>query len=375
MIEVLEPYLIVWRTIALRDREVIDALVDPSHAGPSPQLRAALASWPGRYDWSDENDGRHLILTRRTDTPYPEAWWFHALLLVATVFCTTYAGAVFRGALDPSVMFVWSGLVRLDPDFLRRLIQGLTFSVPLVAILLTHELGHYFTARRYLLDTSPPFFIPLPFLPGWFIGTLGAFIRLRTILSDRRQLLDVGIAGPIAGFLLAVPVFWFGLRHSTPLSPDFPVSGLVVRLGVPVEVGHSLVTLGVQYLAGLGGQSLELHPIAFAGWFGIFVTMLNMLPIAQLDGGHILYAAAPRWHARVAVVIWGVLAVLGFLWLGWGLWAVLILILARGQLRHPPVLDVYRPLPAGRRWLLLVALLLFVVTFAPVPFKVDPIHL
>jgi len=375
VIEVLETYLIVWRTIALRDREVIDALVDPSHAAPSPQLSAALAQWPGEHYWSDEKDGRHLVLTRRTDTPHREAWWVHALLLVATVLCTTYAGAVFRNALEPSVMFAWEGLLTLDREFLGKLLQGLTFSIPLVVILLAHELGHYFTARRYDLDTSPPYFIPLPFLPGWFIGTLGAFIRLRTILSDRRQLLDVGIAGPIAGFLIAVPAFWLGLRYSIPLPPGDPMGeGLVVRLGVPVEVGHSLVTLGVQYLAGLSGQSLELHPIAFAGWFGIFVTMLNMLPIAQLDGGHILYAAAPRWHARVAIVFWGVLALLGFLWLGWGVWAALILILSRGQLRHPPVLDVYRPLPPGRRWLLLAALILFILTFSPTPFKVDPIH-
>jgi Zn-dependent protease len=373
VLEVLETYLIVWRTIALRDREVIDALVDPSHSAPSPQLAAALAQWPGTYYWSDETDGRHLVLTRPTDKPAPEAWWLHVLLLVATVLCTTYAGAVFRDALPPSVMYFWSGLLALDREFLGKLVQGLTFSVPLVGILLAHELGHYFTARRYKLDTSPPFFIPIPFFPGWFIGTLGAFIRLRTILSDRRQLLDVGIAGPIAGFLIAVPVFWLGLRHSIPLPPGHHLEGLVVHLGVPVEVGHSLVTLGVQQLAGMAGQSLVLHPIAFAGWFGIFVTMLNMLPIAQLDGGHILYAAAPRWHARVAVVFWGILALLGFVWLGWGIWAVLILLLSRGQLRHPPVLDGYRPLPSGRRWLLLAALILFVVTFAPMPFKVEPI--
>ena len=374
MIEVLETYLIVWRTIALRDREVIDALVDPSHAAPSPQLSAALAQWPGRYYWSDERDGRHLVLTRPTDRPKREAWWLHVALLGATLLCTTYAGAVFRDVLHPSVMFLWSGLLTLDREFLGRFVQGLTFSVPLVGILLAHELGHYFTARRYQLDTSPPFFIPIPFLPGWFIGTLGAFIRLRTILSDRRQLLDVGIAGPIAGFLIAVPAFWIGLHYSVPLPTNQPLEGLVVRLGVPVEVGHSLATLGVQYLAGLGGQTLELHPIAFAGWFGIFVTMLNMLPIAQLDGGHILYAAAPRWHTRVAVAFWVLLALLGFLWMGWGLWAALILLLSRGQLRHPPVLDVHRPLPGGRRWLLLAALVLFVLTFAPTPFRVDPLR-
>lgn len=370
MIEVLETYLIVWRTIALRDREVIDALVDPSHAGPSPQLAAALTRWPGRYYWCDERDGRHLVLTRRPQRPDHEAWWLHLALLMATILCTTYAGAVFRDALPPSVLYFGSGLISLDREFLGKLVQGLAFSLPLIAILLAHELGHYFAARHYLLDASPPFFIPVPVFPGWFIGTLGAFIRLRTILSDRRQLLDVGVAGPIAGFLVAVPVLWFGLRHSIPLPPGHATEGLVVHLGVTVELGHSLVTLAMQNLAGLGGVSLVLHPIGFAGWFGMFVTMLNLLPIAQLDGGHILYAALPRWHSRAAVAFWGILVVLGyFFWSGWAVWAVLILLLSRGRLGHPPVLDGYRPMPRSRRWLLLGALALFIVTFAPVPFR------
>ena len=373
MIAVLETYLIVWRTIALRDREVIDALVDPSHAGPSPEISAALEHWPGRYYWSDEPDGRHLVLTRRAVRPQPEAWWLHVLLLVATVLCTTYAGAVFRDALPPSVMTFWTGLVALDREFLGQLLQGLTFSVPLIGILLAHELGHYFTARRYLLDTSPPYFIPVPVFPGLFIGTLGAFIRLRTILSDRRQLLDVGIAGPIAGFLVALPALWFGLRESIVLPAGHASEGLIVHLGVTVELGHSLATLGMQHLAGLGGEALVLHPVAFAGWFGIFLTMLNLLPIAQLDGGHILYSALPRLHGRAAVLFWALLGILGyFFWVGWGAWALLILLLSRGRLGHPPVLDGHRPLPPSRRWLVVGAVVLFALTFSPIPFWVQP---
>jgi len=140
VIEVLETYLIVWRTIALRDREVIDALVDPSHAAPSPQLSAALAHWPGRYYWSDEVDGRHLVLTRRTDPPATEAWWLHALLLAATVLCTTYAGAVFQQALDPSVMFVWSGLVTLDREFLNRVFTRVDQSIAMAALFTAYHL-------------------------------------------------------------------------------------------------------------------------------------------------------------------------------------------------------------------------------------------
>lgn len=367
MSETLSTYLIVWRTIALRDREVIDALVDPAHAGPSPALAAALARWPGRYYWSAERDGRHLVLTRVHQPAESEAWWLHVALLAATILCTTYAGAVFQGAL-PANPFEYFR-VRSDwGEFFRRLLPGLAFSLPLIGILLAHELGHFFAARRYQLDTSPPYFIPVPIFP-WFIGTMGAFIRLRTILSDRRQLLDVGIAGPIAGFVVALPVMWFGLKFSSPLPPEQMGTALVVYLGIPIQLGDSLVTLALRELTGLGGQALQLHPTAFAGWFGIFVTMLNLLPIAQLDGGHIFYAAAPRWHRTAAVVFWAVLGVLGYLfWHGWALWAVLILVLSRGRLGHPPVLDSYRPLPQSRRWLALVALLLFVITFSPVPF-------
>lgn len=370
MSDTLQAYLIVWRTIALRDREVIDALVHPSHAGPSPELAAALARWPGHYYWSRERDGSHLVLTRRSESLGSEAWWLHVALLFATILCTTYAGAVFQRTLGPS----WSefvGHLRMpDIEFLRMLAPGLAFSLPLIAILLAHELGHYFTARRYQLDTSPPYFIPVPIYP-YFIGTMGAFIRLRTILSDRRQLLDVGIAGPIAGFLIAVPALWYGIAHSAPAELGY--AGLTVWLGMPVQLGESLVTLAIRELTGVGGRALHLHPVGFAGWFGIFVTMLNLLPLSQLDGGHIFFAALPRWHRRAAILFWVALAVLGLLsWRGWLVWAVLILLLARGRLGHPPVLDNYRPLPRSRRWLAVAALVLFAITFAPIPFIPGP---
>jgi membrane-associated protease RseP (regulator of RpoE activity) len=246
----------------------------------------------------------------------------------------------------------------------------LVFSLPLLAILLCHELGHYVTARRYLLDVSPPFFIPVPLWPT-FIGTMGAFIRLRTLLSDRRQLFDVGIAGPIAGFLVAVPVLWYGLRLSGPLAPGIDATGMVLWIGAqPYELGDSFVTLGLRLLVQGDVSPMSVHPLAFAGWVGIFVTMLNLLPIAQLDGGHILFAALPRLHERIALVFWVLLAVLGwYTWFGWLIWGMLILLLSRGRLGHPPVLDSWRPLPNSRRLLAWVALLLFVLTFSPTPFR------
>jgi membrane-associated protease RseP (regulator of RpoE activity) len=245
---------------------------------------------------------------------------------------------------------------------------GLAFAVPLLAILLSHELGHYLMARRYQLDVSPPYFIPVPLFPS-FIGTMGAFIRLRTVLSDRRQLFDVGLAGPIAGFVAAVPVLLVGLVLSQPLSSLGGMEGMVLQVqGDGYLLGDSIVTLALRWLVH-GGAAVSLHPVAFAGTLGMFVTMINLMPMAQLDGGHILYAARPRLHRRAALVFWLVVLGLGHWWIGWYLWAGLVLVLSRGRLDHPPLLDAYRPFPASRRWLLWVAAVLFLLTFAPAPFK------
>ena len=180
-----------------------------------------------------------------------------------------------------------------------------------------HELGHYVTARWYQLDVSPPYFIPVPLIPS-FIGTMGAFIRLRTLLSDRRQLLDVGVAGPLAGFAIALPVLWIGLALSHPPPGHGELSGMLLAIGNETfGLGDSLVTLALRELTHGGTRTLLLHPLAFAGWVGMFVTMLNLLPISQLDGGHILYAALPRWHARAALMCWAVILALGWYWKGW----------------------------------------------------------
>lgn len=359
----LAPFLLAWRTTPLHDREVVDALVDPAHAGPSAPLTAALRNWPGSYYWSDEPDGRHLVLTR----PSPrrrEAWGVHALLFAAVVTTTTLTGAMIAGTISvhPGA---WGGAA-----FFRGLPHGLLFSLPLLAILFTHEMGHYITARHYQVDVSPPFFLP-GFPPPFGIGTFGAFIRLRTIVSDRRQLLDIGAAGPIAGFIVAVPILWIGLLHSHPTTME-NFHGMVVRLGDDLLFpGDSIVTLLLRQMVPGGGASGDvlLHPTAFAGWFGMFVTMLNLLPMAQLDGGHIVYAATPRLHQPVARAFWVIVMLLGWFWFGWLVWGFIVLLLSRGQLRHPPVLDVYRPLPASRRWLAWLSLVLFILTFAPAPFR------
>jgi Zn-dependent protease len=359
----LAPFLLAWRTTPLHDREVVDALVDPAHAGPppSPALADALGQWPGTYYWSNEPEGRHLVLTR-PNLRRREAWGVHILLLAAVLVTTTLTGAMIAGTISVHPAD-WGGA-----GFLGGLTHGLLFSLPLLGILFAHEMGHYITARRYQVDVSPPFFLP-GFPPPFGIGTFGAFIRLRSIVNDRRQLLDIGAAGPIAGFLVALPVLWIGLLHSHPATPDM-LHGMVVRLGDELLLpGDSIVTLLLRRLAPGASGDILLHPTAFAGWFGMFVTMLNLLPMAQLDGGHIVYAATPRWHQPVARAFWVIVMLLGWFWIGWLMWGVIVLALSRGQLRHPPVLDAYRPLPPSRRWLAWLSLLLFILTFAPAPFR------
>jgi Zn-dependent protease len=368
----LSAFLLAWRTAPLPDREVIDALVHPDHAGPSPALAAALAAWPGSYYWSDEPEGRHLILTRPTAPRPRERWGWHVLLLLATLYTITFAGAVIASGIwytGPLVFFT-SGHPGY-PGFVRAWSTGLPFSLPLIAILLCHELGHYVVARRYQLDVSLPYFIPAPLVPT-FIGTMGAFIRLRTIVSDRRQLFDIGVAGPIAGFLVAIPVLAVGLMLSHPVAPVEGFRGLVVYFGggPQIPLGDSLATLALRRLLVGNAAAISVHPAAFAGWVGLFVTMLNLLPMSQLDGGHILYAVWPRRHRTVALAFWVLIVALGAFWLGWLLWGLLVLALSRGRLSHPPVLDAHRPLPPSRRGLSWAALVLFLLTFAPVPFKI-----
>jgi Zn-dependent protease len=370
----LAPYFLAWRTTALRDREVIDALVHPADAGPSPALAEALTRWGGHYYWSEEPGGRWLVLT----VPHParrERWWLHALLFGLTLVTTTIAGGVLQGTVG--VDDTW-GLLRGRIAFAgspwHALAGGLVFSVPLVTILLAHELGHYVTARRYRLDVSPPYFLPVPLWPS-LIGTMGAFIRLRTLLSDRRQLFDVGIAGPIAGFVVAVPVLVAGIWLSR-VVPSFPggPTGMLLVLGPDsadrLLIGDSPITLLARWATHGQLGAIVLNPLAFAGVIGMFVTMINLMPMAQLDGGHILYATAPRWHRRVATVFWVAVLALGSRWLGWYIWAGLVLLLSRGRLDHPTVLEPARPLPRSRRPLAWVAAVIFFLTFAPVPFKV-----
>jgi membrane-associated protease RseP (regulator of RpoE activity) len=294
----------------------------------------------------------------------------HLLLFVLTCGTTFVAGAQLAGSFD----------VR----------AGVQFAGTLMTILLCHEMGHYIVARRHQLDVSLPYFIPLP--PFVSLGTMGAVIRMRRPISDRNQLIDVGAAGPLAGLVAAIPLLLVGLS----LSP----LGHSTQEGSVIE-GNSLAYLALkflvhgQYLPAADGTDVQLHPMAFAAWVGLLITMINLIPIGQLDGGHIASAwLGPRhermsgWLHRLLLVVGAaVVAFLlaegrsaGWTWedsltraalagMPWLVWAVLLLVMRRlsGGVYHPPVEG--EPLSRGRRVLAAVMVIVFVLLFTPIPLR------
>ena len=284
-------------------------------------------------------------------------YWLHLLLFALTFMTTTVTGALmvhnFRYNLPAF------DLERDLTAFLNMwnhpfsLVSGLPFSLALLAILLAHELGHYLTCRYYRVRASLPYFIPAP----TFIGTFGAFIRITSPIYSRRVLFDIGIAGPLAGFVFLLPALAIGLAFSKVL-PGIAHRGDLV-FGVPPLVW----LLEKAIFPGVAAADIYLHPVARAAWVGIFATALNLLPIGQLDGGHILYAFLGERHKLVSKVFIAALVPLGFLYWPWFLWAVLLAILGRG---HPSIFDATR-LDSGRGWLGCLALLIFGLCFMPAP--------
>ncbi len=285
-----------------------------------------------------------------------ERWWLHGLLLLLTAGTTTYVGAGFALNFRPGLLPAGGA----SPGSLTPLVQGaLSFSLPLLAILFSHEMGHYLMCRRYGIDASPPYFLPFPSL----VGTLGAFIRIRQPIASKRQLFDIGVAGPIAGFVVAIPLLFWGIAHSRPnLSPVLEEGTILFRYPLAVTFVQNLI-LGQTFTS---EQAVE-HPVFLAAWFGLFVTALNLLPIGQLDGGHALYAVLGRIQRRAAWPILIALALLGLKWPGWWLWVVITLVIG---VRHPPVLDEDEPLDTTRLAVAVLVLLIFAVCFAPVPIVV-----
>ncbi len=330
-----------------------------------------------------EEDGEQVILLV-DQLPKGETGpiWVNLVLLVLTILSVTFTGAQFAAA------------DRVEPfklpfgEFVQYLLTGWPFAVSLMGILLAHEFGHYLVGRAHGENVTLPYFIPFPFSD---FGTMGAFINMKEIPKNRKHLMDIGMAGPLIGLVVAVVVLFVGLNLSTvgPIETDLP-EGYVHFLE-----GNSLFYLLAKYLTfgkllpqpasygdlspvlywiryfftgtpvPLGGLDVQIHPVAWAGWAGLFVTAMNLIPAGQLDGGHILYVLLGKKTAkRVYPFILIALAALGFSWPGWWLWAALIFFLGR---HYAEPLDQITPIDRKRKWLGVLALVLFLLIFIPVP--------
>ncbi len=295
-------------------------------------------------------------MTPETSQPtLPDVQWREVrvplALFFATLLTTLLAGAYQEGG-DP---------LRHPAD----LVRGLPFSLTLMTILFVHEMGHYVASRRYGVRTTLPYFIPGPWPPLGLIGTFGAFIRMQSPIVEKNALMDIGAAGPIAGFIAAMFAVVVGLQTSQVVPTG---SGtFLLHLGDPLMFSWTAHLLGKTAPA---GYDVVLNSVGFAGWIGLFVTTLNLLPIGQLDGGHIAYAMFGKKQKYLSVAMIFVLLFLGTLgWSGWYVWAVLAGVLG---VHHPPIRDEEIPLDLHHQLVGGVSILLFIVTFMPVPFRFGP---
>lgn len=299
----------------------------------------------------EQNDVRLVVLpgaasTQPADRP---KWGLHWLLFIATIATTTWAGALNAGV--NLIQQPW------------RFAVGLPYSVALLAILGAHEMGHYFAARAHGISVTPPFFIPVPFA----LGTFGAFIKIKSTTPSRRALFDVAAAGPLAGLVFAIPALLIGLHYSKIIPANSPLAA--AQAGV--DVGSSLLLAGLAKLSlgasVLHGDRLFLHPLAFAGWLGLIITALNLLPIGQLDGGHISHALFGSQYARgIGIVAIAALFFLAlFVWPGLMFWAFIVFFVA--GTRDVPAANDVTPVNLTRKALGYFTFLLMLLIITPVP--------
>jgi membrane-associated protease RseP (regulator of RpoE activity) len=284
-------------------------------------------------------------------TPKPRRLLLHIGLFLATVLTTTAAGA-FQDGVN----------LLVDPWLIYR---GIPFAASMLAILGTHEMSHFLTSRRHGLDVTLPFFLPGPPFPPPLPGTFGALIRIRSPILDKLTLVDVGCSGPLAGILVAVPVLVIGLLLS-------PVKAMPAGADQGLILGEPLLFKLICWLT-LGPlgphDQVIMNPVAFAGWLGLLITALNLLPVGQLDGGHVIYALFPRWHRRISITFIVLLVIFGILtWQGWLLWAVILTVMG---VRHPPPYCDWIPLDRRRKILGVITIVVFVLTFTPMPFNLS----
>ncbi len=330
-------------------------------------------------------DGRQVVyLVTSLNASPPAKTWVNAVLLILTVLSVWLAGAVYAFSYNHPNAEI-NSLVELYRVTLLNFWDGLPFALSLMAILLAHEFGHYLMGRKHNENVTLPFFIPLP-IPGG-IGTMGAVIQMKSPVKNRRLLLDIGIAGPIAGLVVAIPVLLLGLSLSKlgPVQPFSQLEGnsilyLLLKYSVfgkllpaPVDYnGIAPLVYWVKYVitgtpAPIGGLDVQLNPIAWAGWVGLLVTSLNLIPAGQLDGGHVMFALFGKRVRRLLIPIMVTLAVLGFFWSGWWLWVFLLYIF--GRVSDEP-LDQITQLDKRRKVIAVLVVLLFILVFIPIPLVV-----
>lgn len=285
----------------------------------------------------DQRSSAASIEDKKNSLPY-----LNIFLFIITVATTLIAGALQEGVnLLEQPTSIW---------------RGIPFSFTLLLILGTHELGHYVMSKKHRVDVTLPYFIPAPS----FIGTFGAVIKMKSPMLDRKTLLDVGVAGPFAGMIVAIPVLVVGLL----LSDIVPHTG---KEGI--RLGSCILFSSLNWIVNgpmPDNANLMLHPVAFSGWIGLLVTSLNLIPAGQLDGGHVAYAVFGAKQRIVAKVFMGVLLLLGVVgWSGWLVWFILLLFLG---IHHPPVVYDWIPLDRKRKIAGVIALGVFIITFMPKPF-------
>lgn len=333
-----------------------------------------------------EENGQHVIqLMRGRPKPKPSNPIINLLFFIVTLISMLIAGAMY-GYTGTGATNEWEFLV----IGFNNMADGIPFALSLLAILLTHEFGHYLAARYHKTEVTLPYFLPFPLSP---FGTLGAFIQLKEPPRNKRVLLDIGLAGPLAGLLVAVPVLLIGLSLSE--LGDIPAF-LRAGEGYSLE-GNSILYLVAKYVvhgqwlpqpasfgdvepfwywvryfftgqpSPLGATDVLLHPIAWAGWAGLLVTSMNLIPAGQLDGGHILYALFGKNARYILPVILLGLALLGFFWQGWWLWVFLILLMGG---THAQPLDQITKLDTARIAMAILGLIIFILVFIPIPLNI-----
>lgn len=331
-----------------------------------------------------EKEQQIVYLTPGKPAPKPTRVSVNIILFILTVLSVMLAGAQPEGALPndfPGQMLALA----------KSILTGWPFAVSLMGILLAHELGHYFMSRHHQTAATLPYFIPFPFSP---LGTMGAAILMQGTPRNKRVLFDIGVAGPLAGMVLAIPILFYGMSISKLGINVAPPAGMVLyeqgdsilyllakylAFGklLPVPVSTQGLSLGLYWLRyfftgqpspmGALDVNLGLSPIAFAGWAGLLVTALNLIPAGTLDGGHVVYSVFGEKAGKAFFFIFAALILLGFSWNGWLIWAVILLWLGRV---HAEPLDQITQLDPKRRWVAALMILIFILTFTPVPFFV-----